>query len=81
MAVNDEGEGEVVTTLTLSSHFKLVIYSIHKEEVYRHALAFVDTVEPTTRGGLARAYYDKAGVSLTTLQEVIQALLDGELAT
>lgn len=80
MAVNDEGAGKVVTTLTLSSHFKLVIYSIHKEEVYRHALAFVDTVEPTARGGLARAYYSKAGVALTTLNEVVNAVIAGELA-
>lgn len=35
---------------------------------------------PTARGGLATAYYSKTGEKLTSLNEVVDALLAGELA-
>lgn len=56
------------------------IGSIHHEARYQAALAFVNTVEPTACGGLARAYRTKAGERLTTLNEVIDAAIAGELA-
>lgn len=48
---------------------------------YRAALAFVDAAEPTPHGGLATAYYNKAGVRLTTLNEVVNAIINGGLAS
>lgn len=60
-------------------NYKVVIYSIHKEAVYRRALAFVDTVEPTACGGLATVYRNRAGDKLTTLNEVVEAAKDGNL--
>lgn len=67
-------------TLTTIPNFKVVIYSVPDEAVYNRALAFVNTVEPTARGGLATVYRTKAGESLTTLEEVVEAAIAGELA-
>lgn len=59
-------------------NFKVVIYSVHREAVYQAALAFVNTVEPTPQSGLARAYYDKSGKLLETLEQVCEAAANGD---
>lgn len=67
------------SNLNLDSHFKVAIH-IHHELRYIFALAFVNTVEPTARGGLATAYRTRAGVALMTLNEVVDAAIAGDLA-
>lgn len=71
----------MTTSLTTIPNFKVVIYSVHPDPVHLRALAFVNTVEPTARGGLARAYRTKAGDKLSTLNEVANAANDGSLAS
>lgn len=50
-----------------------------REAAYEAALKFVNIVEPNCNGGLARAYQNKAGKPLWTLEEVVGAARVGEL--
>lgn len=72
----------MTTNLTTIPHFKVVIYSVHKEEVYSRCLAFVDALEPDPRfSRLSRHYRNRAGELLGTLDQVINAIIDDELMT
>lgn len=58
---------------------KVVIYNVHREQVYARALAFVDAADEGLTTG-RRHYRNRAGVLLLTLDEIVNALLAGELA-
>lgn len=59
--------------------FKVVIYSIHKEEVYTRALHAVEAIDADLTSG-RRHYRSRGGRLLTRLDEVVRAILDNELA-
>lgn len=69
----------MTTTLTTLPNFKIVIYNVHHEARYQAALVFVNTVDENLTTG-RRHYRSRAGVLLQTLDEIVRALLAGELA-
>lgn len=57
---------------------KVVIYSIHKEEVFTRALHAVEAIDADLASG-RHHYRNRDGRLLTRLDEVVRALIDGEL--
>lgn len=63
---------------TAIPHFKVVIYSIHKEEVYTRALHAVEAIDADLASG-RRHYRSRGGVLLRSLDEVCRAILTDDL--
>lgn len=60
------------------NHTKIVLLSAHREAVFQRALAYVEAVDTDLTSG-RRYYRTKAGMLLTTLDEVVRAILADDL--
>lgn len=60
------------------NHTKIVLLSAHREAVFQRALAYVEAVDADLTTG-RRYYRTKAGTLLTTLDEVVRAILTDDL--
>lgn len=62
----------------MTKGFKVVIYSIHKEEVYTRALRAVEVIDADLASG-RRHFRSRGGVLLRSLDEVVRAIIDNQL--
>lgn len=61
------------------NHTKIVLLSAHREAVFQRALAYVEAVDADLTSG-RRHYRNRAGKLLSSLDEVIHAILNDELS-
>lgn len=67
------------TKIVLLPSTKLRTGSAHREAVFQRALAYVEAVDADLTSG-RRHYRNRAGVLLNSLDQVVQAILDNDLA-